>query len=67
MCAQQTARGRWPFATPIWEGSLLLTNEDLPGLFSISLYNMFCVSEYSKNGVVTDLDRIAGLESTVTE
>lgn len=47
--------------------SVLLTNDDLPGLFSTSLYDMFCVSEYLKNGVVTNLNRIAGLERTVTK
>ncbi|KAK1864058.1 hypothetical protein I4F81_006608 [Pyropia yezoensis] len=47
--------------------SVLLTNEDLPGLFSTSLYDMFCVSEYLESGVVTNLDRIAGLKRTVTK
>lgn len=47
--------------------SVLLTNEDLPGLFSTSLYDMFCVSEYLKSGVVTNMNRIAGLERTVTK
>lgn len=42
--------------------SVLLTKEDLPGLFSTSLYDMFCVSEYVQSGVVTNLDRIAGLD-----
>lgn len=42
--------------------SLLLTKEDLPGLFSTSLYNIFCVLEYLQSGVVTNLDRIAGLD-----